>query len=97
MVRDLLDKTMTNQVFSKIKIPVFLGYYYKDEERSDHVVSVPDMVDFFNAISTPSQLKRKVAYPDAERHVISSWIFSKSIDKVKNDTYEFLDFLREKN
>ena len=97
MVRDLLDKTMTNQVFSKIKIPVFLGYYYKDEERSDHVVSVPDMVDFFNAISTPSQLKRKVAYPDAERHVISSWIFSKSIDKVKNDTYEFLDFLRKKN
>lgn len=91
MVRDLLDQTMTKEVFEKIEIPVFLGYYFKDEEHSDHVVSVPDMIDFYNAISTPGHLKQKVAYPDAERHVISSWIFSKSIDQVTNDTYRFLD------
>jgi len=91
MVRDLLDKTMTENVFKEISVPVFLGYYYKDQEHSDHVVSVPDMIDFYNAISTPDHLKVKVAYPDAERHVISSWIFSKSISKVTKDTYDFLD------
>ena len=91
VVRDLLDQTMTDEVFKGIDIPVFLGYYFKDEERSDHVVSVPDMIDFYNAISTPQNLKQKVAYPDAERHVISSWVFSKSIEKVTNDTYDFLD------
>lgn len=91
MVRDLLDQTMTKDVFSKIDIPVFMGYYFKDEKRSDHVVSVEDMLEFYNAISTPDNQKVRVAYPDAERHVISSWIFSKSIEKVKADTYRFLD------
>lgn len=94
MVRDLLNQTMTKEVFNRIDIPVFLGYYFKDEKRSDHVVSVPDMLDFYNAISTPDNQKVRVAYPDAERHVISSWIFSKSIDKVKADTYSFMDKLR---
>ena len=94
MVRDLLNQTMTKEVFNKIDIPVFLGYYFKDEERSDHVVSVPDMIDFYESISTPENQKVRVAYPDAERHVISSWIFSKSIDIVKTDTYNFLDSLR---
>ena len=94
MVRDLLDQTMTKEVFAKIDVPVFLGYYYKNDEESDHIVSVPDMIDFYNAISTPDDRKVSIAYPNAERHVISSWIFSKSIDKVKNDTYVFLDELR---
>lgn len=94
MVRDLLNQTMTKEVFNRIDIPVFLGYYFKDEKQSDHVVSVPDMLDFYNAISTPDNQKVRVAYPDAERHVISSWIFSKSIDKVKADTYSFMDKLR---
>ena len=94
MVRDLLDQTMTKEVFAKIDVPVFLGYYYKNDEESDHIVSVPDMVDFYNAISTPDSQKVSIAYPNAERHVISSWIFSKSIDKVKKDTYIFLDELR---
>lgn len=91
MIRNLLDQTMTKEVFESIEIPVFLGYYFKDEEYSDHVVSVPDMIDFYNAISTPDHLKRKVAYPNAERHVISSWVFSQSIEEVTNDTYNFLD------
>jgi len=55
---------------------------------------VPDMIDFYESISTPKNQKVRVAYPDAERHVISSWIFSKSIDIVKTDTYNFLDSLR---
>lgn len=93
-VRDLLDQTMTNDVFRKISIPVFLGYYYKNDEQSDHVVSVPDMLDFFNGISTPEDQKTRVAYPEAQRHVISSWIFSKSINKVRSDTYSFIDKLR---
>ncbi len=96
MVRDLIDQTMTDEVFSKIDIPVFLGYYFKNEEESDHVVSVPDMVRFFDKISTPNHLKTKVAYPNAERHVISSWVFSQSIPEVRNDTYSFLDRLLNK-
>lgn len=96
MVRNLLDQTMTKEVFSEVNIPVFLGYYFRDKEHSDHVVSVPHMIDFFNSISTPLDAKKKVAYPHAERHVISSWIFSKSIDKVRSDTYTFLDEILRK-
>jgi len=91
MVRDLLNRTMKEDIFQNINIPVFLGYYFKDEYNSDHVVSVPAMINFFNSISTPESLKTKKAYPNANRHVISSWIFSQSISEVRADTYLFLD------
>ena len=87
MIRDY----MTDEHFKKIKIPVFMGYYFKDEENQDKVVSVKRMHDFFNQISTPEAMKQKVAFPKAGGHVISSEVFSRDIDGVKMATFDWAE------
>lgn len=79
-LQSLIDRTMTDEIFSKITIPVFMGYYYKNEEEQDKVVSVKAMKDFYNKISTPIELKEEHSFQNAGNHVISS--------KYKNDNWQ---------
>ena len=55
------------------------------------VVSVPKMKDFFTKISTPSEQKVMVAFPNAATHMIASPDFSKQLDDVKGKTFEFAE------
>jgi len=87
----LIDQEMTEENFKKFKKPLYLGYYYKDDEHQDNVVSVPRMLDFYNQISTPEYLKIKEAFPDAGRHVFTSNVFSNITDKVTDRTIDFMD------
>ena len=90
-IKTLIRDYMTEENFAKIKIPVFVGYYYKDEENQDKVVSVARMLDFYDQISTPDSLKRKVAFPEAGKHVISSHIMSKDIKGVYLETCKWAE------
>jgi hypothetical protein len=81
---------MKPAVFSKIKCPVFLGYYYKNEDEQDHTVSVPAMLKMFDELGTVSALKEKVPFPEAGVHVIVSEIRSKDWKGVERKTDEFL-------
>ena len=49
-VQKLLEIAMVPETFHDIKIPVFMGYYYKDEEHQDQVVSVPAMLTMFDLL-----------------------------------------------
>lgn len=91
MMRNMLDQTMTDEVFKKIDIPVFLGYYYEDEEHSDHVVSVQAMRDFYQTISTPKSQKMEVAFITPRKHVLSSYLFSQDVGVVIDSTVSFID------
>lgn len=84
----MLEETMKKETFKKITLPVYLGYYYKNEEEQDPVVSVPAMLTFYEDIGTPKKLKRRIAFSNAGTHVISSiyknenWVdVERSIDK----------------
>jgi esterase/lipase len=90
-LKSMIKEFMTEDNFKKINIPVFLGYYYRDEDNQDKVVSVNRMHDFFNQISTPEPLKKKVSFPNAGSHVISSYIMSKDIESVKKATFDWAD------
>jgi pimeloyl-ACP methyl ester carboxylesterase len=90
-VKSIIRNFMKKEVFEKIKIPVFMGYYYKDEESQDKVVSVSRMHDFFNQISTPESLKRKVAFPDSGNHVISSHVMSNDVKGVMIETFKWAE------
>jgi len=90
-IKTLIKDYMTEENFAKIKMPVFLGYYYKDEENQDKVVSVARMHDFYDQIATPDSLKRKVAFPEAGKHVISSHIMSKDIKGVYLETCKWAE------
>jgi esterase/lipase len=89
-LQNLVSNTMKPEVFSKIKCPVFMGYYFKNEIEQDNTVSVPAMLKMFDELGTPLELKQKQAFPDAGAHVIASYIRSKDWQSVEQETYKFL-------
>ncbi len=87
----MVEETMVEETFEAIDQPVFVGYYYEDEEHQDKVVSVPAIIDMFDALGTPDHLKKKVAFTDVKDHVMTSYITSKDLESVEEETVEFLD------
>lgn len=91
VVKSLIHEYMNPETFSKIKIPVFMGYYYKDEDHQDDVVSVKRMLEFYDQLGTKNELKTKVAFSEASNHVICSSMLSKEVDYVRAKTYKFAE------
>ena len=89
-VQNLLTHAMKKEVFEKVKMPVFLGYYYKDEEHQDNVVSVDAMKEMFEQLGTPAGLKRSEAFPNSGNHVITSNLLGKLTDKPIASSEAFL-------
>lgn len=82
-LKALMEATMRPEVFKKNNQPVFLGYYYKNDEEQDKVVSVEAMQSYFEEISTPADKKVKRAFPEAGHHVICTRFHSKCLPEVK--------------
>jgi esterase/lipase len=89
-LQNLVSNTMKPEVFAKIKCPVFLGYYYKNEMEQDKTVSIPEMLKMFDELGTADNLKEKIPFPDAGAHVIASYIRSKDWQGVEKETDKFL-------
>ena len=53
-----------------------MGYYYKNHEEQDKVVSVEAMLKMFDQLGTSNGKKQKMAFPDAGDHVITSRLSS---------------------
>jgi pimeloyl-ACP methyl ester carboxylesterase len=87
----LIRSKMNAETFKEIHQPMFLGYYYKDEEGQDKVVSVPKMLEMYDQVRTPKNKKVKVAFPEAGDHVIASSITSKDWEGVLRETKKFLE------
>lgn len=92
-LQSLITNTMTSSVFEKIKCPVFLGYYFKNEIEQDNTVSIPAMLKMFDELGTPPELKQKRAFPETGAHVIASYIRSKDWQSVEKETDNFLSTL----
>ena len=88
-LQNFLTNVMNPATFAKIKCPAFMGYYYKNEEEQDKVVSVPAMLKMFDELSSP--IKQKVAFPNTGNHVLASPILSKDVATVQKETEKFLD------
>jgi len=88
-LQSLVENTMVEDTFEKVKQPVFLGYYYLDEENQDHTVKVAASINMFENLGTPTNLKRKVAFPNVGVHPLASDIKSKDIISVERETYFF--------
>ncbi len=90
-LQQLLDVTMNKEIFAKVKCPVFMGYYYKDEQNQDPVVEIKASIKMMKQLGTPEALKRQVAFPNAGTHVICSDIMSGAVAEVINTTYSFAE------
>ena len=90
-LQELLEKTMKASLFEKIKQPVLLLYYYKDEDHQDEVVKVSAMQRMFRQLGTPAEMKKEQAMPTTGDHVIGSWIKSKDIPAVEKAIDDFAE------
>ncbi len=90
-LQQLVEKTMKKEVFEKVTCPVFLGYYYKDEENQDQVVRVDAALAMFDQLGTPEENKVKTAFPEAATHVITCELLSGAVGEVKDATFAFAE------
>jgi hypothetical protein len=88
-LEELLETTMKPSLFEKVKQPVLMMYYYKDEKNQDPVVKVSAMQKMFRHLGTPDSLKKEIAVPNAGDHVITSSIKSKDFQTVATETEKF--------
>lgn len=89
-MQKFLDIQMRPKTFEKVKVPVFLGYYYKNDSLQDQVVSVPAMLKMFDQLGTPDSLKTKQAFPETGDHVMTSYITTSKYDQITQATLVFL-------
>ena len=89
-LEELLETTMTKETFEKVKQPTLMLYYYKDEQHQDTVVSVPAMLNMFDELGTPKNLKIKQGLPDVGDHVMGSYIKSKDLLEVQQEIEKFM-------
>ena len=90
-LQNLLDQISTPAIWQRVAQPYFIGYYYKDDANSDHVISIPAIEAFAAATATPEARRRLVAFPDVDTHVIASGWQSKDLDSVRKATWAFLE------
>lgn len=90
-LRFLLNRTMKTRTFKKIKQPLFVGYYYKNDMEHDRTVDIYAIQRFFEKTSTPSSLKILETFPNVASHVVASGIQSKDIDDVRQKTFRFAE------
>ncbi|MCC6288785.1 MAG: alpha/beta hydrolase [Chitinophagaceae bacterium] len=90
-LEEYLETTMTKENFNKVKQPLLMLYYYKDEVHQDSTVSVPAMLTMFDELGTPRDKKIKQAIPNAGSHVLGSYIRSKDLLSVQRAVEAFMD------
>lgn len=90
-IQNFLTHEMTDETFEKVKVPVFLGYYYQDETHQDNVVSVQAMRDMFPKLG--SKIKKELAFPLSGYHVITSDILGKRVDLPIQASLDFIQKL----
>jgi pimeloyl-ACP methyl ester carboxylesterase len=90
-LEEMLETTMNKETFNKVKQPVLLLYYYKDEQHQDNVVKVSAMKEMFSQLATDTAHKRSIALPNTGDHVIASPIKSKDVESVEKETKRFFE------
>jgi len=90
-LKALIEMTMTPKTFKKITKPYFIGYYYKNEEEKDNVISIDALLDFDTQTMTPVDEKRLVAFPDVKTHVVPNTVQSKDIASVQAATFKYAE------
>ncbi len=89
---------MIPETFAQIKCPVFMGYYYENEENQDKVVSVAAMKTMFEQLGTPPPYKRAVNFPKTKAHVLTSPLTTDDWQTVEIESVKFIqEILNMKN
>lgn len=85
-----IRKYMQNSTFSQVDCPVFVGYYYKNKEEQDKVVSVHAIKKMVSQLGTRTASITSMNFLEANSHVICSSLLSKAVINVTGNTIKFL-------
>jgi esterase/lipase len=88
-LQQLVDETMRKETYKNITAPVFLGYYYKDENNQDETVKVSAMLKMYKQLGTSPDRKVKMAFPEAGGHVIACELTSGCVNEVIEESIKF--------
>ena len=88
-LEELVETSMTKELFSKVKQPSLTLYYYKNEQEQDPQVKVSAMLEMNEQLGTPADLKVAKAMPNAGAHVLGSSLTSKDLDGVYQEIEKF--------
>jgi pimeloyl-ACP methyl ester carboxylesterase len=88
-LEELVESTMTKNLFQRIKQPSLSLYYYKNEEEQDPQVKVSAILKMHEELATPADLKDAVNIPTAGAHVLGSSLVSKDIEGVYREIEKF--------
>ncbi len=88
-LEELLESTMTSELFQRIRQPSLTLYYYRNEKEQDPQVKVSAMVTMNEQLATPTDLKVIKNIPTAEAHVIGSSLVSKDVEAVYREVEKF--------
>lgn len=88
-LEELLETSMTKELFQRVKQPSLTLYYYKSEEEQDPQVKVSAMLKMNEELGTPQDLKVAKAMPEAGAHVLASSMTSKDVDGVYAEVENF--------
>lgn len=88
-----VDHYMRPTTYKKVQCPVFAGYYYKNRQLQDKVVSVKAIQNMMQKLATPSKYRTSVSFPHAQTHVICSSLLSQSVPDVIKETSNFLKYI----
>jgi esterase/lipase len=88
-LEELVETTMTEETFERVRQPSLTLYYYKSETEQDPEVKVSGMLEMHDQLGTPENLKKKVAMPNTGAHVIGGAMASKDVEGVYAEIEKF--------
>ncbi len=90
-LRGLLDQTMTPDIWKKNNTPYFIGYYYKDEQHKDNIISIDAISQFVELSSSDEDAKKVIAFDNAHGHVISSDLMNPNWKDVQDSIFTYVE------
>lgn len=88
-LEELVESSMNQSTFERVKQPCLTLYYYKDEEHQDPEVKVSAMLKMHEQLGTQPDLKQAIAMPEAGAHVLGSSLTSKDVEGVYKTMKKF--------
>ncbi len=89
-LQELIETTMIPETFSKVRQPVFNGYYFVDEDEQDRVVKVSAILWMHDLLDTPDSLKIALPFPEVGNHVLASPIKSEDAEGIETAIVRFM-------
>lgn len=89
-LQNLLESSMVDETFKKVRQPVLNLYYYKDEAHQDKTVRVAAILEMEQQLGTPDSLKQAVAIPGAGSHVMGCALTGHDIPAVEKAIDDFV-------